>query len=278
MIMHRPEEVCSQTSIRAIEWLLEMQCSDGGWGCFDLDGDNRYLNLFPFGQGNEFWDPSDAGISGRIMECFGYILSMSTFAKRGSPILHERIENAYRKGLSFVESTQETGGIWFSRWHANYINATSSILCGLVYLAHDEASREHVDKIIASPLSWLKSIQNPDGSWGEDVASYSDVSMIGKGAGTPTQTAWAIMGLLAFLPPTDATITKGVDYLVRTQTSSPVSEVDGTGIGPGPGATWTQKEYVSVGFPDILWLDYASSRHGYPMIALGRWLHKMKEV
>ncbi|KAJ4390920.1 hypothetical protein N0V93_004519 [Gnomoniopsis smithogilvyi] len=278
MIMHNSEDISSQSSIRAIEWLLEMQCSDGGWGCFDLDGDNRYLNLFPFGQGNEFWDPSDAGITGRIMECLGYILSMPSFAKTGSPILRVGVVNAYHKGLKFVEATQEEAGIWFSRWHANYINATSSILCGLMYSAHDEAGSEQIDKIIASPLSWLKSVQNPDGSWGEDVASYSDASMIGKGAGTPTQTAWAIMGLLAFLPPTDAAITKGVEYLVRTQTPSPVSEADGTGIGPGPGATWRQREYVSVGFPDILWLDYASSRHGYPMIALGRWLHKMKEM
>lgn len=276
--MHRPEEISSQSSLRAIEWLLEMQCSDGGWGCFDLDGDNRYLNLFPFGQGNEFWDPSDAGITGRIMECLGYILSMPSFAKNGHPLLRVRIESAYSKGLRFVESTQEEGGIWFSRWHANYINATSSVLCGLMYTPHGNSETvEQVQNIVASPLSWFKSVQNPDGSWGEDVASYSDASMIGKGVGTPTQTAWAIMGLLTFLPPTDPSITRGVEYLLRTQTSSPVSEADGTGIGPGPGATWRQKEYVSVGFPDILWLDYASSRHGYPMIALGRWLHKMKE-
>lgn len=185
---------------------------------------------------------------------------------------------SYCKGLRFVESTHETGGIWFSRWHANYINATSSVLCGLMFAQNARVDMEQVDNLIARSLAWFKSVQNPDGSWGEDVASYSDASMVGKGVGTPTQTAWAIVGLLAFLPPTESAIRRGVEYLVRTQTSSPVSEADGTGIGPGPGATWTRKEYVSVGFPDILWLDYASSRHGYPMIALERWLHRMREL
>ena len=87
------------------------------------------------------------------------------------------------------------------------------------------------------------------------------------------------MGLLAHLPPTDMAVVKGIEYLVKTQTTGPyVSESDGTGIGTGPGATWRQKQYVGVGFPDILWLDYSSSRHGYPMMALGRWLHQMQLI
>lgn len=96
---------------------------------------------------------------------------------------------------------------------------------------------------------------------------------------TPTQTAWALLGLLAHLPPTHCAIERGARYLVATQTGDPVSEDEGVGLGgAGPGATWPQREYVSVGFPNILWLDYASSRHGYPMMALGHWLHKMKTV
>lgn len=278
MIMHNPQDVSSQSSIRSIEWLLCMQSSDGGWGCFDIDGDNRYLNLFPFGQGNEFWDPSDSGITGRVMECLAYILSLPSFTKGEHSALRERIQQAIRQSLRFVELAQEESGIWLSRWHANYINGTSSVLCGLMHLQRHNGEKECLDNLIQRPLSWLKSAQNPDGSWGEDLSSYSDASMIGKGAGTPTQTAWALMGLLAFLPPTDSAIINGMQYLISTQTSSPVSEADGTGIGPGPGATWRQREYVSVGFPDILWLDYASSRHGYPMIAMGRWLHKVKEM
>lgn len=278
MVMHNSEEVSSQSFVSGIEWLLGMQSSDGGWGCFDIDGDNRYLNLFPFGQGNEFWDPSDSGITGRIMECLGFTLCLPSIRKFEHSPLRGRIEAAYREALRFVVSTQEKEGIWFSRWHANYINATSSVLCGLMHMQHDKEVTELTDQLSARPIAWFKSVQNSDGSWGEDLESYNDASMAGRGAGTPTQTAWAIMGLLSALPPTDSAIMKGVEYLINTQISSPVSEADGTGIGPGPGATWKQKQYVSVGFPNILWLDYASSRHGYPMVALGRWLHAMKTL
>lgn len=264
-----------------------MQCHDGGWACFDSNNDHRYLNLFPFGQGNQFYDPSVPDITGRILECLGMALSILSFpvTKSGPPLvdpsLCQRIQKACRRGILFLESTRELeAGIWGSRWHVNYLNGTSSVLCGLKSVKSifedDQEITAAIDGMIARPLSWLKSRQNADGGWGEDVESYSDVSKAGRGSSTPTQTAWGIMGLLAHLPPTDGAVIKGVEYLISTQTASPVSEEVGVGIGAGPGATWTQKEYVSVGFPDILWLDYASSRHGYPMIALGRWLHEMK--
>jgi len=264
-----------------------MQCSDGGWACFDMNNDHRYLNLFPFGQGNQFFDPSVPDITGRILECLGIVLSiLSSSSKESSELLLysalcKRIQQACRRGILFLQSSQEPErGIWGSRWHINYLNGTSSVLCGLMHFqgifADDEEIKTAVDRMIARPLSWLKSMQNTDGGWGEDVDSYSDALKAGRGVSTPTQTAWGIMGLLSHLPPTDSTVAKGVEYLTRTQTVSPVSKEEGVGIGAGPGATWTQKEYVSVGFPDILWLDYASSRHGYPMIALGRWLHEME--
>ncbi|ETS80703.1 hypothetical protein PFICI_08232 [Pestalotiopsis fici W106-1] len=287
IIMHTPSDVTSQSCIRAIDWLLGMQCYDGGWACFDLNNDHRYLNLFPFGQGNQFYDPSVPDITGRILECLGMVLSIlsSPATKRGSTFVntfhYQRIQQACRRGILFLDSVQETGtGIWGSRWHINYLDGTSSVLCGLmsvrVFFEDDQQIKETIERMIVCPLAWLKSTQNADGGWGEDVASYSDATKAGRGVSTPTQTAWALMGLLSHLPPTDSAVIRGVQYLVKTQTGSPVSEEVGAGIGAGPGATWTQKEYVSVGFPDILWLDYASSRHGYPMIALGRWLHEMK--
>lgn len=288
IIMHNPADVTSESCIRAIDWLLGMQCSDGGWACFDLNNDHQYLNLVPFGQGNQFYDPSVPDITGRILECFGMVLSMVSSSSKGSVgsfrhyALYNRIHQACRRGLLFLEASQEPArGIWGSRWHINYLNGTSSVLCGLAHFQSgvfddDDEIRTAVDGMIARPLSWLKAMQNKDGGWGEDVGSYSDPLRAGRGVSTPTQTAWGVMGLLAHLPPTDSAVASGVEYLVRTQTASPVCEADGPGIGAGPGATWTQLEYVSVGFPDILWLDYASSRHGYPMIALGRWLHDMK--
>ncbi|KAF3021151.1 terpene cyclase [Neopestalotiopsis sp. 37M] len=289
IIMHNPSEVTSQSCIRAIDWLLGMQCYDGGWACFDMNNDHRYLNLFPFGQGNQFYDPSVPDITGRILECLGLVRSILTssatkaYSPLLDPLLGQRIQQSCRRGILFLESAQEpVTGVWGSRWHVNYLNGTSSVLCGLMSVRnifqHDQEILEAINSMIVRPLSWLKSTQNADGGWGEDVCSYSDESMAGRGVSTPTQTAWGIMGLLAFVPPTDSAVTRAVEYLVQTQTGSPVSEEVGVGIGAGPGATWTQKEYVSVGFPDILWLDYASSRHGYPMIALGRWLHEMKRL
>ncbi|KAL2286226.1 hypothetical protein FJTKL_07031 [Diaporthe vaccinii] len=289
IVMHNPSDITSQSCMRAIDWLLGMQCHDGGWACFDLNNDHRYLNLFPFGQGNQFYDPSVPDITGRILECLGMVLSIlsSPAKKSGPPLLDpflcQRIQQACRRGILFLESAQEpVAGIWGSRWHINYLNGTSSVLCGLMSVKsifkEDQEIKEAIDRMIARPLSWLNSTQNADGGWGEDAGSYSDAQKAGRGVSTPTQTAWGVMGLLAHLPPTDSAVTRGVEFLVRTQTGSPVSEAVGVGIGAGPGATWTQKEYVSVGFPDILWLDYASSRHGYPMIALGRWLHEMKRM
>lgn len=289
IIMHNPSEINSQSCIRAVDWLLGMQCYDGGWACFDLNNDHRYLNLFPFGQGNQFYDPSVPDITGRILECLGMVLSILSSPGKNSdfsqsnPTLCQRIKEACRRGILFLETVQEpVSGIWGSRWHINYLNGTSSVLCGLMsvqsHFEGDQEIKDTIERVIGRPLSWLKSTQNADGGWGEDVGSYSDAKKAGRGVSTPTQTSWAVMGLLAYLQPTDSAVTRGVEYLVRTQTKGPVSEAVGVGIGAGPGAIWTQKEYVSVGFPDILWLDYASSRHGYPMIALGRWLHELKRM
>ncbi|KAI1844764.1 hypothetical protein JX266_008992 [Neoarthrinium moseri] len=230
IIMHNPSDVTSQSCIRAIDWLLGMQCYDGGWACFDLNNDHRYLNLFPFGQGNQFYDPSVPDITGRILE-----------------------------GILFLESAQEpVAGIWGSRWHINYLNGTSSVLCGLMSVRSifegDPEIKEAINRMTARPLSWLKSTQNADGGWGEDVGSYSDAQKAGRGVSTPTQTAWGVMGLLAHLPPTDSAVIRAVEYLVRTQTGSPVSDAVGVGIGAGPGATWTQKEYFSA------WVSYDRAR------------------
>ena len=162
----------------------------------------------------------------------------------------------------------------------NYLNGTYSVLCGLKFFLHEIGNSMGIDfmeRMTEQPLEWIKSVQNDDGGWGESVSTYRGETPPGRGVSTPTQTAWAIMGLLAHLSPTDVSIVRGIEYLVNTQTKgSYVNEEDGIGIGPGAGATWRQKEYVSVGFPDIIWLDFASSRHGYPMMALGRWLHAMR--
>lgn len=244
------------------------------------------MNYTPFGQGNEFFDPSVPDITGRILECFGLLLAKSDayYSETGKKLmiedLHARIRRACHRAIQYLQKEQDSRGLWGSRWHVNYLNGTYSVLCGIRFFLHDihdRWGRGFLDKMVLQPLAWLQSVQNKDGGWGEDVSTYQTALQAGRGDSTPTQTAWAIMALLAHLPPTATTIVKGIHYLVRTQTpDSFVTNKNGTGIGAGPGASWRQTEYVSVGFPDILWLDYASSRHGYPLMALGRWLHEMQ--
>jgi squalene-hopene/tetraprenyl-beta-curcumene cyclase len=287
ILMHQLEELSSEACLSAVDFLLGMQCSNGGWACFDgWNNRNRWLNRTPFGQGNEFFDPSVPDITGRVLECFGLLLDNSDafYSNTGKKLISEdfrvRIKNSCLRAISYLQTEQDFQGLWMSRWHVNYLNGTYSVLCGIKFFMHDihdSWGTSFVETMVQRPLRWLKSVQNQDGGWGESVSTYQKVSDAGTGDSTPTQTAWAIMGLLAHLPPSDTAIVKGVQYLVNTQTTGPfVSEEDGTGIGAGRGATWRQREYVSVGFPDILWLDYSSSRHGYPMMALGRWLHKMQ--
>ncbi|KAG6355269.1 hypothetical protein INS49_004351 [Diaporthe citri] len=187
----------SQSCTRAIDWLLGMQCYDGSWACFDLDNDHRYLNLFPFGQGNQFYDSSVHDITGRILECLGMVLSiLSSPAKKSSsplpdPFVCQRIQQACCRSILFLESAQEpVAGIWGSRWHINYLNGTSSVLCGLMSVKSifedDKEIKEVIYGMIARPLSWLKSTQHADGAWGEDAASYSDAQKAGRGVSTPT--------------------------------------------------------------------------------------------
>jgi squalene-hopene/tetraprenyl-beta-curcumene cyclase len=241
---------------------------------------------YPFGQGNEFFDPSVADITGRVLECFGLLLATCDVlhSKTNKQLIIEdlrvRIKGACHRAIQYLQTEQNSQGLWQSRWHVNFLNGTYSVLCGIKFFSqdiHDRWGASVVERMVQRPLVWLKSVQNQDGGWGKDVSTYQRNFEAGKGPSTPTQTAWAVMALLAHLPPTDSAIVKGVQYLICTQTTgSYVSEEDGAGIGTGSGATWLQREYVSVGFPDILWLDYSSSRHGYPMMAIGRWLHEIQ--
>lgn len=281
---------------KGVEWLLGMQCSDDGWGCFDIDNNSRFLNLFPFGQGNEFFDETIPDITGRVIECFGYILTRPEVDGL-HPNLRQRMRESCIRALNYLRRSQDpvTGG-WKSRWHVNYLNGTPSVLSGLAYFKDDLDTLLEDEKaahlMITKPLQWLKTLQNPDGGWGESVHSYGDHDRVGRGTSTPTQTSWVLLGLLSHLDPNDPAIERGIEYLVRTQvppTGKGMLEVDRDtgkfgengngdgGISPGGHrATWDQEDYVSVGFPNILWLDYASCRHGYPMMALGRYLHALK--
>ncbi|KAJ3958924.1 hypothetical protein N0V92_004465 [Colletotrichum tropicale] len=265
IVMRNPKEINSACGARALNWLLSMQGGDGGWGAYDIDNTSKVANLFPFADGVEFFDPSVPDITGRVLEVLGYIITEPTCSSIMPPAVLQRVREACRRGLQYIVKSQDKlTGTWWARWHVNYLNGTSSVLCALPYLQSVEQPAEGI--LISEPISWIKAVQNVDGGWGESLGTYRDESLAGRGLiSTPTQTAWAVMALLSHLPHTDPAIERGVRYLLRTQ------------VGSEKGVTWDQEAYVSVGFPNTLWLDFGCMRHGYPMVALGRYLHACKQ-
>ncbi|RKK06435.1 Squalene--hopene cyclase [Fusarium oxysporum f. sp. cepae] len=267
----KPTELTSDCSIRTIQWLLGMQCTNGGWGCYDVNNENYFLNLFPFGQGNEFYDAPVPDVTARILEGFGYVLDLDNKAIESNKLpsaLIFKIRESCANAISYLYSTQDKAtGAWKSRWHVNYINGTGSALQALA-LFHDTFD-SNISRMIQCGLVWMKSMQNADGGWGETLRTYRDSSLAGLGDSTPSQTSWALLGLLSHLDSEDESIRRGIEYLVRTQVPSNRPEI--------PGRTWEQEGYVSVAFPNITWLDYTSTRHAYPMMALGRYVHKFQE-
>lgn len=255
-IHQNPASIDSTTAARAIDWLCGMQNSDGGWGAFDYANDYQFLNKIPFNDMGNLCDPSTADITGRILETFGLIIQTAR-QEHISPGILERIKVAADRGISCLVELQEAMGAWYGRWGVNYIYGTSNVLCGLSYF------KEHsvvVSEMISSGVSWLKLVQNEDGGWGEDPMSYKDTTRAGRGDSTPSQTAWALMGLLGHISPTEDFIGAGIKYLLQNQTRK-----------VGSGATWPETKYTGTGFPGHFYLFYTFYSHYFPMMALGRY-------
>lgn len=136
---------------------------------------------------------------------------------------------------------------------------TSNVLCGLTYFAEEDL---RVQNLVKPANTWMKAIQNTDGGWGESLDTYQYPARAGCGTSTASQTAWALMGLLAHLPPTDGAIRKGVAFLVAAQTKK-----------VGGGASWPETEYTGTGFPGFFYIGYSLYPHYFPMMALGRYVH-----
>lgn len=233
-----------------------------------------------------------------MLEAFAILLHSPHKEKIGDNLL-PRIKLASIRATKFLASTNQRereNGAWYRRWGVNYVYRTSNVLCRLEYFVKcplrgvDRGSRfgvdyeslcpkencaEHLDyptrlarSLVPPAITFLKSCQNPDSGWGESLYTYRDPSLVGKGRSRPSQTAWALMGLLAYLPPGDKAIVKGVEWLVREQ----VDMEDG---GKG-GRSWKEEFHTGVGFPNFYILGYNYYRHYFPMIALGRWVRRME--
>jgi squalene-hopene/tetraprenyl-beta-curcumene cyclase len=231
------QEACIQ---RAIRWLLDMQSKDGGWAAFDVDNDWQVLSYVPFADHNAMLDPTCPDITGRVVEAL---------ARHGLSTSHPAI----RRGVDYLRRTQEPDGSWYGRWGVDYIYGTFLALRGLQ--AAGESDRE-VHVLRAG--EWLRSIQNADGGWGESCASY-DGNGYQPAPSTASQTAWAILGLLAGGDTNSLSVRKGIEYLVETQR---------------PDGTWDENLATGTGFPRVFYLTYHYYRNSFPLLALSTFLNQ----
>jgi len=248
---------------KGVNWLFAMQCKGGGWGAFDKDNDKTFLTKIPFCDFGEALDPPCVDVTAHIVEAFG---------KLGFSKDHPDIARA----LDYIKAEQEADGAWFGRWGVNYVYGTGAVLPALEAIGED-MSQSYIRKA----ANWLILHQNEDGGWGESCMSYMEQSAMGVGKSTPSQTAWALMGLAAVGGGDDeAAISAGVHYLLENQREGTWSEPEYTGTGfPGYGNGATLKlgdpllqERLKQG-PELsraFMINYNLYRHYFPLMAMGR--------
>ncbi len=239
-----PDEKRMEAAIRrGIQWLLSMQNRDGGWGAFDRDNSRRYICNIPFADHNAMIDPSTADVTARVLECLG---------RFGWPAEHPAVQRA----VKFLLQDQCDDGSWFGRWGVNYVYGTSGVLRSFetVSLTAQEYCRRAVE--------WLKSVQKPDGSFGESLRSYHVESSKGQGNSTASQTAWGLIGLLAVAGPDDPASSKAAEYLVTQQNE------DGS---------WDESDFTGTGFPCVFYLKYHLYRNSFPVYALARFHNGVRD-
>lgn len=219
---------------RAINWLIGMQSSDGGWAAFDVDNNWQILNKVPFADHNAMLDPTCADITGRVMDAL---------CRRGMSYK----DPAISRGVRYLLTTQEKDGGWYGRWGVNYIYGTFLALRGL-RAAGDPSAQSSMKRAAA----WLYSVQNPDGGWGESCMGYQTGNFV-PAESTASQTAWAVLGLLAAEGSLSAKAKDGIHWLMDRQKS------DGT---------WDEELTTGTGFPNVFYLTYHLYRNYFPLMAL----------
>ncbi|MEO6092480.1 MAG: squalene--hopene cyclase [Novosphingobium sp.] len=212
---------------RGVDWTVGMQSRDGGWGAFDADNAYHYLNNLPFADHGALLDPPTADVTARCVSMLAQLGETDSL----------RVRNA----LAWLERAQEADGSWFGRWGVNYIYGTWSVLCAL-----NAAGLPADNPMVAKAAGWLTAIQNADGGWGEDCDSYAlDRKGHTPAPSTASQTAWALLGLMATGEVHADAVARGVEWLAANQAD------DGL---------WGQEHYTGGGFPRVFYLRY----HGYP--------------
>ncbi len=244
MLLHRNGDPAHAVAIeRAREWVIGMQSSDGGWGAFEPENTHHYLNHIPFADHGALLDPPTADVSAR---CVSFLAQIGMTA--GDPVM--------ARSLEYLRREQEADGSWFGRWGTNYIYGTWSVLCAL-----NAAGIAHHDPAMTRAVDWLVSTQRDDGGWGEDEESYAGAAPGRYKESTPSQTAWAVLGLMAAGASFHPATARGIAWLAATQ---------------GSNGEWTEAPYTAVGFPRVFYLRYHGYRLYFPLLALARYqnLHR----
>ena len=228
---------------RAINWVLAMQCKGGGWAAFDKDNTKRIFQYVPFADHNAMLDPPTADITGRILEML---------ATYGFTRADKRVEAA----VQFVLKEQESDGSWFGRWGVNYLYGTFLVLRGLEAVGYS-----YLEPAVQQAAEWIRMVQNTDGGWGETCGTYDDPNQRGVGPSTPSQTAWAILGLLAAGDTRSDSVAKGIRWLIERQ------HEDGSWDELMPGRNG-ESYYTGTGFPRVFYLGYHLYKQYFPLLAL----------
>ena len=241
-----------EVSQRALDWIFAMQCKSGGWASFDRDNTKMIFQYIPFADHNAMLDPPTVDITGRILE----MLANYGYTRRD-----KRVERA----IQFVLKEQEPDGSWFGRWGVNYLYGTFLVLRGLE--AMGVWSQETA---VLQAAEWIRMVQNADGGWGETCGSYDDPTQRGIGPSTPSQTAWAVLGLLAAGDTRSDSVAKGIRWLVSKQ--SPSGAWDEAAEGRNGEAV-----YTGTGFPRVFYLAYHLYRDYFPLLALTTYKRVMEK-
>jgi squalene-hopene/tetraprenyl-beta-curcumene cyclase len=241
--VEQPDEATARQAgaavARALTWLTGMQSRDGGWGAFDADNTSRLVTKLPFCDFGEVVDPPSADVTAHTLEA---LAAAGLGASRPG-----------RRGVAWLLRAQEPDGSWFGRWGANYVYGTGAVVPALI------AAGVLPDKpCIRRAVRWLVEHQNPDGGWGEDLRSYTDPAWAGRGDSTASQTAWALLALLAAGgEDAMASAERGIAWLAATQR---------------PDGTWDEPQFTGTGFPGDFYINYHLYRLVFPVSALGRYL------
>jgi squalene-hopene/tetraprenyl-beta-curcumene cyclase len=230
---------------RGREWIAGMQSRNGGWAAFDVDNLHYYLNNIPFSDHGALLDPPTEDVTGRCLSMLGQLGETAADNKHVAA------------AVDYLRRTQLAEGSWYGRWGMNYIYGTWSVLCAL-----NAVGVSQQDPMMRKAVDWLVSVQNPDGGWGEDASSYRlDYHGLEQAPRTASQTAWALLGLMAAGEIGHPAVARGVAYLLATQTKK---------------GLWDEYRYTATGFPRVFYLRYHGYSKFFPLWALARYRNLKK--